>query len=104
MNLKLNPEISQLKELISNSDDENFNHIIWVAKNGNVNIYATPLSNPISTFENENGKNLQFWKGIYMMGDNYLGMEASNDGNYLQELFSNLIKHWRIKTYGHIEE
>ena len=62
MNLKLNPEISELKELISNSDDENFNHIIWVGKNGNVNIYATPLSNPISAFESEMVKIFNFGK------------------------------------------
>jgi len=104
MNLKLNPEISQLEELIGNCDDENFNHIIWVAKNGTVHIYATTLTNPIKAFETENGKNLQFWKGIYKKGDDYLGMEAANDPTYLQELLSNLIKNWRIKTYGHIDD
>jgi hypothetical protein len=104
MNLKSDPEISQLKELIGNCDDENNNHIIWVAKNGAVHIYATTLSNPIAAFEKEHGKNLQFWKGVYNMGDHYFGAEAANDNDYLQDLLRNLTTHWRIKTYGHIEE
>lgn len=104
MNLKLNPEVSQLKELISNCDDKNFNHILWVAKNGTVHIYATALSNPIQAFETENGKNLQFWKGVYDMGDNYFGIEASNDSKYLQDLYDNIIKLWNSKVYGHIDD
>jgi len=104
MNLKLNPEIAQLKELIENCDDEKFNHIIWVAKNGSVNIYPTTLANPTREFENENGKKLQFWKGVYTKGDNYFGLEASNDTSYLQSLFDNLLRHWRNKAYGHIED
>jgi hypothetical protein len=104
LNLKLNPEIVQLKELISNCDDDNFNHIIWVAKNGNVHIYATILSNPDSAFEKENGKNLQFWKGVYLMGNQYFGIEASNDTKYMQGLLDTLIKNWGKKTYGHIDD
>jgi hypothetical protein len=104
MNLKQNPEVSQLKELISDCDDDNFNHIIWVSKNGAVHIYATTLSNPISAFENEHGKNLQFWKGMYNMGDHYFGIEASNDSKYIQDLYDNLVKHWNSKVYGHIED
>jgi hypothetical protein len=103
MNLKLNPEISELKELVGNCDDENFNHIIWVAKNGTVHIYATKLSNPTIEFDAKNGKNLQFWKGVYLSGNQYFGTEASNDHIYLQELLDSLIKNWRLKTYGHIE-
>ena len=104
MNLKLNPEVSQLRELINDCDDDNFNHIIWVAKNGTVHIYASTLSNPINAFENENGKNLQFWKGVYKKGDHYLGTEASDDIKYIEDLFDILIKNWKIKTYGHIED
>jgi hypothetical protein len=104
MNLKSNPEVSQLKELIGKCDDENSNHIIWIAKNGSVHIYATTLSNPIHEFENENGKNLQFWKGVYFMGDLYFGIEASNDSKYLQDLYDNLIKNWNSEVYGHIDD
>ena len=104
MNLKLNPEIFQLRELICNCDDENFNHIIWVAKNGTVHVYASSLSNPIREFDKENGKNLQFWKGVYNMGDHYLGKEASNDLKYIEDLYDTLVKNWKIKTNGHIED
>ena len=103
MNLNKEPTIDELKELISKCDDENYNHIIWVAKNGTVHIYTTTLSNPTRTFESEKGKVLQFWKGVYFKGNNYFELEASNDSEYLQELYDNLVKNWEIKTYGHIE-
>jgi hypothetical protein len=103
MNLNNEPTIEELKELISNCDDENNNHIIWVAKKGTVHIYPTTLSNPTRVFENENGKTLQFWIGVYFKGDNYFGIEASNDSKYIQELLDNLIKNWKTKTYGHLE-
>jgi hypothetical protein len=104
MNLKSNPEVSQLKELIGKCDDENFNHIIWVSKNGTVHIYPTTLSNPMSVFEKEHGKNLQFWKGVYSMDDQYFGMEASNDTKYLQDLYDKLVKTWNSNVYGHVDD
>jgi len=104
MNLKSNPEIFELKELVSKCNDEEFNHIIWVAKNGIVHIYPTTLSNPTREFESENGKNLQFWKGVYLKDNDYFGMEASEDSQYIQELYDSLIKNWKNKTYGHIDK
>lgn len=86
LNLKLNPEIVQLKELIRNCDNDNFNHIIWVAKDSTVHVYASILSNPGRRLKNENDKNLQFWNGIYLMGNQYFGMKASNDSKYLRYL------------------
>jgi hypothetical protein len=103
MNLNLNPNLSQLKEMLSNCDDENFNHIIWVSKDGEVYIYETDKKNPTAIFDMEVGEHLKFWKGVFHSGNKYVGIEAANDEVYLINLLQDLITNWNNNISGHLE-
>ncbi len=100
MNLK-NPNLEELKELIRNCDDENFNHILWVSTEGDVHINKFITRNPSTKFEKAN-PNLLFWKGVFYQGWNLVGKEAANDQVYVENLFDELIKNWKIKYHGHL--
>lgn len=102
MNLN-SPNISDLKELIRNCDDENFNHLIWVSKDGFVNIYKSTFANPTVTFKNEVGDNLQFWKGVLHQGRNYVGEIAAMDTGYIESLLNELIANWKNNFNGRLE-
>ena len=101
MNLN-NPKFEELKELIRNCDDVKFNHILWVSKEGDVNINKFNTRNPSHKFEKENS-NLLFWKGVFYSGNNYVGVEAAKDLVYIENLLKELLNHWESKINGHIE-
>ena len=102
MNLN-SPNLEEFKELIKNCDDENFNHIIWVTREGDVFINKFTTRNPSHKFEIAN-PNLLFWKGLFINGDRFVGEEAANDSIYIKNLIDELQKYWKSGYRGHIEK
>jgi len=101
MNLK-NPNLDELKELLRNCDDKKFNHILWVTKNGDVNVNKFTTANPSHQFEINEAEDLLFWKGVFYSGNKYVGEEAANDQVYIENLLDELLKSWKIKYQGHL--
>ena len=100
MNLK-NTNLEEFKELIRNCDDKNFNHILWVTTEGDVYINKFTTANPTDKFEKET-PNLLFWKGVFYHNNNYVGIEASEDTVYIENILKELTDNWEIKYSGHL--
>lgn len=103
LNLKVNPTIKDLQILIKDYDDEKFNHIIWVSKDGDVFVEKFATNNPSSKFEQSVSNDLKFWLGVFHRGNGYVGEQAAKDENYLKDLYKNLIDNWENDFQGHIE-
>lgn len=97
-----NPSLEELKELIRNCDDENFNHILWVSKNGDVRISEFTTPNPSHQFEIKESENLMFWKGVFHRGHKYVGEDAANNQVYVKNLLDELLENWKVKYHGHL--
>lgn len=103
MNLNQNPSIIELISIIKSCDDNNFNHIIWVSKVGNVLVEKFTTNNPASAFEKSFKNKLKFWLGVFHRGNGYVGEHAANDDKYLNVLFKNLMDNWKNDFQGHVE-
>jgi len=102
MNLMEKCSIEELKSLLLKCCDSKFNHIIWVSKNGNVLIEEFDSNNPSANFEQSKGTDLQFWVGVFYHGHEYVGEDAANDEQYVNDLYANLIDNWSKGTKGHL--
>jgi len=103
MNINENSNIEDLRTLIRGCDDENFNHLIWVSKKGDVTVEKFKTNNPSSEFELSVGDNLKFWIGVFYRSNGYVGEQAANDDEYLNDLYKNIIDNWQNDFLGHVE-
>ena len=64
MNLNNNPTIEQLRDLIRQGDDWGGRHVLWVKKNGDVEISTIPLNHTGMEFQKIN-------QDMQMRGENF---------------------------------
>lgn len=99
MNLDYNPTLDQLCQLIASVDDNQDSHILFVAKNGDV--FLTPFrADTAAGADYANEDVLQFVLDTFLMSEGYTGWKASQDLEWMAELFSALNEHWADKTTG----
>ena len=93
MNLNKSPTKTQLELLIASADDNAGHHILWVDTVGNVNLTLLPDDiTPVGFGEKTPNIRLRF--ETYCVGNDYVGVEASKDGEYINRLFRSLVTAW----------
>ncbi|MBC7572264.1 MAG: hypothetical protein H7319_21415 [Spirosoma sp.] len=99
MNLDYNPTLDQLCQLIASVDDDQDSHILFVTKSGDVHL--SPFRADTATgADYANEDTLQFVLDTFMIAEGYTGREATQDLEWMDELFSALNEHWAEKTTG----
>lgn len=86
--------LEELKELIANADDQ-YNNQLRVNNNGEVYISRTVGA--------ENIYDLRFRFETFDAGNDYVGINAANDLNYVQDTFNRLKKCWDEGRSGYID-
>lgn len=104
MNLNSNPDIEELKKIISLCDDNSTHHIIWVSKGGDVNVTPLPEEHSPVTWHNENVSTIKFRLETCSRGQGYVGEEASQDVRWMGEVYKDLTENWAKGTTGYGEE
>lgn len=85
----------QLVELIKNGDDS-YDNQIRVTKEGIIFLSRIVGAEDIS--------NLRFRFETYDAGNGYVGPEAADDDEYIDDLYNGLIKTWKSNRTGYVDE
>src|SRR2546421_13074003 len=93
MNLNHNPTKEQLRELIKRCDDSAGHHILWVKKNGEVQLSRVPKDRTPVGFE-QGHPEMQLRSETFLAGNEYVGPEAAEDDEWVSELFDRLSREW----------
>lgn len=99
MNLDYSPTLDQLCQLVASVDDNQDSHILFVTKNGDVHLSPFRADTAVGA-DYANEEELQFVLDTFMIAEGYMGREATQDPEWMDELFSELIVHWEDKTTG----
>lgn len=89
MNMEKNPKVEELLELIKDCDDRATNHVLWVAKNGDVHVSRIPKDTPPVNLQDAQ---LRF--ETFEAGNEYVGPKAAEDRDWIGELFDTLTNSW----------
>jgi hypothetical protein len=95
MNMNNSPTKDELKELIRACDDTAGSHILWVNKNGEVQISLLINETPASWVKRLE-KSIRFRYESYQANNDYVGENAANDDDYVSAVFNELLKDWEI--------
>lgn len=99
MNLTQSPTLDQLIQLIARVDDTKDSHILYVSKNGDVHLTAFRADTAAgSDYANED--TLQFILDTFMIGKGFVGWQATQDSEWMEEIFLELNEHWTYTTTG----
>jgi hypothetical protein len=91
MNLKDHPTIEQLRELIKQNDDHSGHHLLWVKKNGDVELTRIPRDKTVTWFQRKHPE-MQLHYEMFPIGKEYVGPEAAADNEYMAKLFASLVR------------
>ena len=103
MNMNQNPTVEELRELIRACDDLAGHHVLWVAKNGDVHVSRVPKDKTPVGFE-EAQLDMQLRCETFEAGNEYVGPEAAQDDDWIEQLFDALTKEWpKAKSKPEVE-
>lgn len=104
MNLKNNPTIEDLINMIAQINDFESDHIIWVDNEGNVRITSLPDNLTSSGWTIQNRKTIKFRFETFTSGNGYLGKNAVQNTAWLNRLYNALINNWSKGIQGYIDK
>jgi hypothetical protein len=90
MNLRDHPTIEQFRELLKQADDHAGHHVLWVKKNGDVELTRIPRDKTAKWFERKHPE-MQLRYEMFEIGNGYVGPDAVGDDEYLSQLFDHLV-------------
>jgi len=93
MNLKNNPTIIDLAELLMPLNDNASDHITWVDFEGEVQVTKTSVIRG----------NAKFWYETLELGNGYVGPQAATDLDYLKKELDRLTQDWSKDAKGAID-
>lgn len=93
MNLNNNPTIEQLRDLLKRCDDSAGSHILWVKKTGDVHLSLLSPNQSSITFQQAH-PDMQIQVETFLAGNEYVGVEAAADEEWVLELFEKLVTEW----------
>ena len=103
MNLQNNPLISDLITIFASRNDDDDAHIIWVDHNGNV--FLDPIGKNMTPvgWDEANKNKYKFRFESYVQGKGYVGLKASQDMKWMQQVFNGLLDNWKKGTIGYVD-
>jgi len=104
MNLKNNPSIDDLKNIIAQINDFESDHIIWVDNDGNVRITPLPANLTSSSWTIQNRKTIKFRFETFTCGNGNLGQNAVQNTVWLNRLYNALVSNWNKGNQGYIDK
>jgi|SRR5580704_7304010 hypothetical protein len=93
MNMEKGPTVQELRELINAQNDRAGHHVLWVAKTGDVRVSMVPEDLTPVGFEDEHPE-MQLRLETFQAGNDYVGPNAANDVDWINQLFEALKKEW----------
>jgi hypothetical protein len=93
MNLDANPTLEELKAMLLACDDYAGDHILWVKRNGDVEITRVPRKQPPREFQQSHPEMLIHYE-MFPAGKEYVGEAGADNVEWLNELFDNLRQEW----------
>lgn len=93
MNMDNDPTVEQLRALIRFCNDSAGNHILWIARNGEVKISRVPRELSPERFQ-QTTPEMQLRYETFEAGNEYVGPEAADDEAWVSELFDTLLRDW----------
>ena len=96
MNMNNSPTKDELQALIRSCDDEAGRHILWVNKNGEVQITLLKNETP-ANWVRKNEKSILFRYESYGANTDYVGENAANDEDYVLSVFKTLLEDWETR-------
>jgi hypothetical protein len=103
MNLNSNPTKAKLRKLLKSCDDDAGVHILWVDRQGEVNITLLEEETTPAAWAESMGDRIRFRYETYGAGNGYIGPDAAQDDSYVSLLFQHLGKDWREGALGYID-
>src|SRR5262249_20396371 len=94
MNLNDNPNLEQLRDLLRAGDDLAGHHVLWVKKDGAVELTRLPVSQPFNPPPSHEHPEMQLRYETFLAGNEYVGRQAAEDAWWTSELFRNLLERW----------
>jgi hypothetical protein len=91
MNLNNSPTKEQLRQLLAGCNDRTADHLLWVDKSGDVRISVVP--------PRPSSDDMQLHYEKFEKGNEYVGVSAAADDDWVSQLFESLMKEW-IKAKG----
>jgi hypothetical protein len=101
MNMKNNPCVEELKELLKSFDDNECDHNLWVSQKGDVHISKIPMN--LRADWRKSHKRIVKYYYDYFRGNGYVGESAANDDSHVTKLLSDLKKDWEHGSTGRID-
>jgi hypothetical protein len=99
MNLNRRPTVQQLKSVIAGADDQAGCHVIWVSRDGTVNLTTLRSGYPPSLWAEVMAGKFRFYFTV-QAGEGYVGVRASNDNVWMRDLLAFLRERWSAKAVG----
>ncbi|MBW3596427.1 MAG: hypothetical protein KY475_04030 [Planctomycetes bacterium] len=93
MNLNTEPTKNDLRKLLAACDDTAGHHILWISKSGEVKIACVPGKKAPVEFDAPPAE-LQVQFEPFLAGNEYVGLEAAADAEWVDELFDRLLNEW----------
>jgi hypothetical protein len=90
MNLNNYPTIEQFRELLKQADDHAGHHVLWVKKDGDVELTRIPREKSAKWFERKH-PDVHLRYEMFEIGHGYVGPETATDNEYLSQLFHHLV-------------
>ena len=94
MNLDKNPTSDQFRALLREQDDHAGHHILWVCRDGEVEITRVRNAGEWEDFDRR-APEMQLRYETFEVGNDYAGEDAANDDEWPPRLFASLKDEWR---------
>jgi len=103
MNLNEEPTKQQLKQLLAMQDDTKGHHVVWVDKEGEVHITRLEGDQVPQNLERYVEETVKFRYESLSRNAGYVGIKASEDDSWVDELFNQLVSDWKNGREGYID-
>ena len=101
MNLAQDATVDQLRDLVAHCKAEEENYSLWVDQEGEVHLTAIPHELTPATWASQNRDVIRFRFETFQAGEGYLGPEAASNENWMNRLFTSLIRLWEAGATGY---
>ena len=94
MNMNNSPNVEQLRDLLRREDDHAGHHVLWVKKDGTVELTCVPKVKPFTPPPPYEHAEMQLRYETFLAGNEYVSPEAAEHAWWTSELFRNLVEQW----------